>query len=53
MGSAYIGNGQFVSRWYIGIKDGSPWPITAMKVGVGRERSEFVEIKEVRVRMYS
>lgn len=53
MGSAYMGNGQLVSRWYMGIKEGSPWPIIAMNVGVGRERSELVETEEVRLRTYS
>lgn len=48
-----MGNGQEVSRWYMGIRDGSPWPIMAMNVGVGRERREVVVIEEVKVRMYS
>ena len=48
-----MGNGQEVSRWYIGIKEGSPWPITAMNAGVGRERREEVEMEEVSVRIYS
>ena len=35
------------------IREGEPQPTTAMKVGVGRERSEAGVIDAVRARMYS
>lgn len=48
-----MGKGQEVADWYMGMREGSPWPIMAMNVGVGRLRREEEEMEVVRVRMYS
>lgn len=53
VGSAYIGNGQFVASWYMGIRDGLPQPTTAMKVGVWSWRRESSVMDVARVRRYS
>ena len=48
-----MGKGQRVSFAYMGIREGAPWPTIAMKVGVGRARSESGVMDSVRVRRYS
>jgi hypothetical protein len=48
-----MGKGQFVSAWYMGMREGSPWPIIAMNVGVGSSSSSFVLMEVLRDRTYS
>ena len=48
-----MGKGQRVSRVYMGIREGEPWPITVMKVGIGRRRREEMVTEELRVRRNS
>ena len=48
-----MGKGQAVAEAYMGIREGEPQPMMAMKVGVGRFRRESGVMEEVRVRRYS
>ena len=46
-------NGQLVSAWYMGIREGEPQPMMAMKVGTGREWRVEGGMEAVRVRVIS
>lgn len=48
-----MGKGQEVAAVYMGIREGEPQPITAMKVGMGSWRRESEVMEAERVRRYS
>jgi len=48
-----MGKGHEVADMYIGIREGSPHPTMAMKVGMGSSRTAAGVMDAVRLRMYS